>query len=50
MDDNRILELAEKKFFKSTFNLKWQVSEQDLLEFVHELIDPEECNNRMDVK
>ena len=38
MDDNKILELAESMFFRSTFNRKWQVDEEILIRFVRELL------------
>jgi predicted nucleic-acid-binding protein len=38
MDDKKIIELANQQFFRSTFNHKWQVDEQALIEFVKKLL------------
>lgn len=45
MDDSKIIELANEHFFRSTFNRKWQVDEQSLLEFVKKLNDEQKKQN-----
>jgi hypothetical protein len=39
MDDKKIIELANQCFFRSTFNHKWQVDEQSLIDYVKKLLD-----------